>query len=126
MTLGRTRLELLQWFALFGGPLAWTVQHVVGYGISDAGCSVAGAQWDLHISTMQVVLSVATGAVVLAAEAAALVVFRQTRMVDEYAPGPNGRLRFFAQAALVGNVLFFVIVVLDGVSTVYHLPCSQS
>jgi hypothetical protein len=126
MTIGRTRLELLQWFALFGGPLAWTVQHVVGYGIADAGCSAVGTQWDFHTAALQIALSTATGVVVLAAEAAAFVVFRQTRDVDQYAPGPNGRIRFLAQAALLGNVLFFVIVVLDGVGTVYHLPCHQA
>jgi hypothetical protein len=122
----RTRLELLQWFGLFGGALAWAVQHVVGYGIGDAGCNVAGSQWDLHIKTMQIALSLAAGTVVLAAEAAALVAFRETRRVDDDAPGPYGRLRFFSEAALLGNVLFLVMVVFDCIGTVYHLPCSQA
>ena len=122
----RTRLELLQWFGLFGGALAWTVQHVVGYGISDSGCNVAGRQWGLPLTTLQTALSLATGAVVVAAWVAALVAFRGTRVVDRDAPGPSGRIHFFAQAALLGNVLFLVIVVLDGVSSVYHLPCHQS
>ena len=30
----RVRLEALQWFALLGGPLAWTVDHVTGYFIA--------------------------------------------------------------------------------------------
>jgi hypothetical protein len=123
---GRVRLEALQWFGLFGGALAWAVQHVAGYGIADAGCNVAGRQWGLDVQTMQIVLSVAAGAAVLAAEAAALVVFRATRDAPENAPGPVGRLRFFAEAALLGNVLFLVIVVFDGVSTVYQLPCRPS
>jgi hypothetical protein len=122
----RTRLEFLQWFGLFGGAIAWAVQHVVGYGIGDAGCNVAGAQWGLHISTMQIVLSITTGAVVLAAEGAALVTFRATQGTAGYAPGPYGRLRFLAEAALLGNVLFLVMIVFDCVSTVYHLPCAQS
>ena len=37
----RIRLELLQWFGLFGGALAWATQQVVGYGISDSGCGIA-------------------------------------------------------------------------------------
>jgi hypothetical protein len=124
--LTRTRLEILQWFGLLGGPLAWAAQHVLGYFFADAGCHVAGSQWGLGLAPMQIVLSAAAAAVVLAAEAAAFVVFRETRTVDEYAPGPNGRLKFFAEAALLGNVLFLVIVVLDCISTVYHLPCLQS
>jgi hypothetical protein len=122
----RTRLELLQWFALFAGPLAWATEHVVGYGISDASCHVAGTQWGLDATVLQIVLAVLTVIVVIAAWLAAFVAFRETRTVDDYTPGPLGRIRFFAQAALLGNVLFFVIVVLDGVSTVHDLPCRQS
>jgi hypothetical protein len=122
----RTRLEILQWFALFGGPLAWATHHVVGYGLSEARCDVAGSQWHLDAVTWQIVLAALVGAVVLLAEAAALVVFRATRDVDGNAPGPEGRLHFFAEAALVGNVLFLVIVVLDVVGTTYYLPCGPS
>jgi hypothetical protein len=124
--LTRSRLELLQWFALFAGPLAWATEHVVGYGISDASCRVAGAQWGLDATVLQIVLAVLTAIVVIAAWLAAFVAFRETRSVDDYTPGPLGRIRFFAQAALLGNVLFFVIVVLDGVSTVHDLPCHQA
>ncbi|HEV7640272.1 MAG TPA: hypothetical protein VGO39_05375 [Gaiellaceae bacterium] len=122
----RTRLELLQWFALFAGPLAWATHHVLGYWISDASCHVAGAQWGLDPAVLQTVLAVLAGIVVVAAWLAAFVAFRETRTVDDYTPGPLGRIRFFAQAALLGNVLFFVIVVLDGVSTVHDLPCHPS
>jgi hypothetical protein len=122
----RTRLELLQWFSLFAGPLAWATEHVVGFGISDASCHVAGAQWGLDASLLQTVLALLVGAVVVAAWLAALVTFRETRTVDKDEPGPLGRIHFFAQAALLGNILFFVIVVLDGVATVHDLPCHQS
>ena len=122
----RVRLELLQWFGLFGGALAWATQHVVGFWISDAGCSVAGRQWGLPVTSVQVLVGVAAGAVTLAAWTAALIAFRETRAVDENAPGPAGRIHFFAQAALLGNVLFLVIIVLSTVSTVVELPCRPS
>jgi hypothetical protein len=72
------------------------------------------------------VLAVLVGIVVIVAWLAAFVVFRETRTVDLDAPGPLGRIHFFAQAALLGNLLFFVIVVLDGVGAVRELPCHQS
>jgi hypothetical protein len=122
----RNRLELLQWFSLFAGPLAWATEHVVGYFVSDAACSVAGAQWGLDTATWQATLAALTGAVVVAAWLAAFVTFRETRTVDKDEPGPLGRIHFFAQAALLGNVLFFVIVVLDGIGSVHDLPCHQS
>jgi hypothetical protein len=122
----RNRLEILQWFSLFAGPLAWAAEHVVGYFISAAACDVAGRQWGLDPAAWQSVLAVLAGAVVVVAWLAAYVAFRETRTVDHDAPGPLGRIHFFAQAALLGNVLFFVIVVLDGVGTVHDLPCAQS
>ena len=122
----RVRLEFLQWFALFAGPLAWATQHVVSYGVSDAGCRVAGRKWDLPTATLQVVVAVAAALVVLAAGTAAFLAYRETQEVGKDAPGPAGRIHFFAQAALLGNVLFLALVVLDGFGTVYHLPCSQA
>jgi hypothetical protein len=119
----RTRLELLQWFGLFGGALAWATQHVVGFGISDSGCSLPGRQWGLPVSTLEVLVGVGACAITISAWAAAYVAFRETRSVAEDAPGPAGRIRFFAQAALLGNVLFLVIVVLDAVGSVSELPC---
>jgi len=106
----RVRLEALQWFALLGGPLAWTVDHVTGYFIATAGCSKGP----------ELALGFAVAAVVLAAEAAALLVLRETQSAGKDDPGPWGRMQFFAQAAALGNVLFFVIVVLDAVGTAYH------
>jgi hypothetical protein len=122
----RSRLELLQWFSLFAGPLAWATEHVVGFFVSDAACSVAGARWSLDTAPWQAVLAVLTGAVVIAAWVAAFVTFRETRTVDKDEPGPLGRIHFFAQAALLGNVLFFVIVALDSVGSIHDLPCRQS
>jgi hypothetical protein len=115
----RLRLELLQWYALLGGALAWATQHVGGYFVSQAGCGSPR----IGAETPQIALAAAAALAIVAAEAAALVVFRATSL-DE--PPPSGRLHFFAQAALLGNVLFFVIVVLNSLGTVYHLPCAQS
>jgi hypothetical protein len=122
----RSRLEILQWFALFAGPLAWATEHAVGFYIGEAGCNIAGAQWSLDPAVWQIVLAVLVGLVVIAAWFAALVAFRETRSVDPYAPGPLGRIHFFAMAALLGNLLFFVIVVLDGFGSVHDLPCHQA
>jgi hypothetical protein len=118
----RRRLEILQWYGLFGGALAWTTQHVVGYFASHAGCGHAG----LHPAIWQVALGLGAGVAVLAAEAAAFVVYRATSGVDGDAAGPLGRLRFFATAALLGNALFFMIVILDVVGSVAELPCRGS
>lgn len=118
----RVRLELLQWYALLGGALAWAGQHIAGYFVSDAACGTPR----IDSTPWQVAFGVVAGCVVLAAEAAAFILFRATSGSDADAAPPVGRLRFFAQAALVGNVLFFVMVVINTVGTLYHLPCGAS
>lgn len=122
----RVRLELLQWYALLGGALAWTAEHVLGYFVGVAGCSTSVGHWHVSLGLWESLLTAATIAGVLAAEAAALLVYRATLAVDEDAPGPAGRMHFFAQAALLGNVLFFMLVVLDGAGVLYHTNCALS
>jgi hypothetical protein len=119
----RRRLELLQWFGLLGAPLAWTIQLVAGFGVADASCDGAGG---ISVTPFAVTLTAFALAVAVAAEAAAVVLFRSLEAIEADAPGPAGRLRFFAVAALLGNVLFFVIILLSGVGAVVHLPCSQA
>lgn len=114
-----TRLEVLQWYALLAGALAWAVQHVAGYFVSTAGCGSVS----IDMRPAQIVLAVGAGLVIVSAEAAAFVVYRGTSA--DAAP-PSGRLHFFAQAALLGNVLFLIIVVLTGFGSIDHLPCAQS
>jgi hypothetical protein len=121
--MNRARLELLQWFGLLAAPLAWTVQLVAGFGVANASCDGAGG---IPASAYEVGFTTVALAITIAAAAAAIVLFRSVAGVDEDAPGPAGRLRFFAVAALLGNVLFFVIIVLSGVGAVVHLPCAQS
>jgi hypothetical protein len=119
----RIRLELLQWYALLGGALAWTGEHVLGYFVSAAGCSTSVGHWHVSLVLWESLLTGAALAAVLAAEAAAFLVYRATAVVDDDAPGPDGRMHFFAQAALLGNVLFFMLVVLDGAGVLYHANC---
>lgn len=119
------RLEYLQWFALFAGPWAWAAQHALEFGINNANCAVAVAYWNVPNIALHIVIASIVAVVVLAAEGAAFLVFRATSEVGEYDPGPLGRMRFFAEAALLGNVLFFVIVVLDFVGSVHHGGCTQ-
>jgi cytochrome bd-type quinol oxidase subunit 1 len=119
------RLEVLQWFALFAGPWAWATQHVLEFGVSNSDCSVAVASWNVPTTVLHTIVALACGAVVVAAEVAAYLVYRATADVDEYAPGPYGRLRFFAEAALLGNALFLGIVLLDVAGALTH-SCRQA
>ena len=73
---------------------------------------------------------------VLISEAAAVAVFLATRDTN-YGDGPPGdgrwggavpysRLHFFATAAMVANVLFLTVILLDGIAAVFETVCVQS
>ena len=120
------RAEILQWFGLFGAALIWTLQLVIGFGLTVARCGAAGVQWGIGLHTWEIVLMVIGAVVTLAAEAAALTVFLSTREVEEDGPPPLGRRHFFASAAALGNVLFLMIILLSGIGVIVHTPCQQA
>jgi hypothetical protein len=130
------KLSVLQWVGVVVAPLAWTGQHVVGYGVGQARCSVAGMHWGIGFDTWQLAILAAAGLLVLVSEAAAVAVFLATREAN-YGDGPPGegrwggavpytRLHFFATAAMVANVLFLAVILMDGLGSVFDSICAQS
>jgi hypothetical protein len=120
------RAETLQWFGLLGAALVWTAQLVTGFGLTVARCGAAGVHWGIALHTWEIVLMVIGAIVALFGEAAALMVFLATRDVEEDGPPPLGRRHFFASGAAIGNVLFFVIILLSGIAVISHSACHQS
>jgi hypothetical protein len=129
------QLAFVQWIGVVVAPLAWTGQHVVGYGVGQARCT-AGANWGIGFDTWQLSILAAAGLLVLISEAAAVTVFLATREAN-YGDGPAGdgrwdgavpytRLHFFATAAMVANVLFLTVILLDGLGAVADALCVQS
>jgi len=130
------RLGIVQWIGVIVAPLVWTAQHVVGYGVGQARCSVAGMRWGIGFDTWQLAILAAAGLLVVISEAAAVTVFLATRETN-YGDGPPGdgrwggavpysRLHFFATAAMVANVLFLAVIFLDGLGSVFDSLCVQS
>jgi hypothetical protein len=129
------QLAFVQWIGVVVAPLAWTGQHIVGYGVGEARCRV-GANWGIAYDTWQLAIMAAALLLVLISEAAAVAVFVATRE-ENYGDGPPGdgrwggavpytRLHFFATAAMVANVLFFTVILLDGLGAVASSLCVQS
>ena len=119
-------VELLQWFGLFAAGLAWTAQLVLGFGVSIAACSAGSAHWGIDVRTWAIVLTAVGATIALLAEAAAVTVFLDARDSDEYGPPPWGRRHFLSVAAMVGNLLFFAAILLNGVGVLSHSSCVQS
>lgn len=120
------RLELLQWFGLLAAPLAWAVQLVVGFGVAEASCARAGSRWGIDVETWQITLTAAAATVAVCAEVSVLTLYRELRGVEDDAPGPRGRLHFFAVAGMFGNVLFLSLIALTAVGALSHLECRSA
>jgi hypothetical protein len=115
--------EFLQWFGLFGAALTWTAQLVLGFGVAVARCGAANTVLMVDERTWEWSLMGAAIALVLLSEAAALTTLWETRAVHYDDAAPDGRRHFFALAAVLGNLLFLVAIVLSGVASAIHEPC---
>jgi hypothetical protein len=118
--------EFLQWFGLFGAALTWSAQLVLGFGVSVARCGAANAVLGVDLRAWQWSLLGIGVALVLLAEAAALETLWETRAVHYDDAAPDGRRHFFAVAAVLGNLLFLVAIVLGGVAAIIHEPPCQA
>jgi hypothetical protein len=118
------RLEVLQWLGLILGAVVWFAAHVTGWGITEAACDSANFALD-HDLWQAVTLAIAI-AIVLGAGAAALAVLFATRDVSYEDAPAAGRIRFFAIAAVVANVIFLVIIVLDALASIVNPACTQA
>jgi hypothetical protein len=117
------RPEFLQWYGLLGAGLAWTVQLVLGFGVSYANCDTVGAQWGIDVVTWQIVLMVVGGLFAVVAEVAAVSVFLSTRRDRYDDPPPAGRHHFFSYAAMLGNLLFINAILISGIAAVANTTC---
>jgi len=118
------RLAVLQWLGLGLGGIAWFSYHLLGYFLTEGSCDSAGFSID-HDLWQGVLMSVAA-ALVLGAGAAAVAVLLETRGTSYEAEAPSGRIRFFAMAAATANLLFLMIVLLDGLGAIFNVACTQA
>jgi hypothetical protein len=123
-----TRASVLLWFGLFGAPAAWTAQFVLGYWLSEIGCS-PGGDGGLPVDAWTVAITAAAAALAVLAELAAIVTFRRTRgtrgMGGSEEPPPKGRVHFLATVGIAIAPLFFLIIVMSGVGVAVLQDCRQ-
>ncbi len=113
----RRGAEFLQWFGLLGAAIAWAAQFVIGFGVTLPSCGVG--RWGIDVDTWQIALMAIAVTLVLLSEAAAIRILLETRTVDHEDAPPWGRRHFFAVAAVLGNILFLVIVLTSGIGAIY-------
>ena len=120
------RLEVLQWVGLLLGAATWAVVHLVGWGVTEANCSSAGPGFGIHLDLWEGVALGLAEVLVLGAAAASVVVLRLTAGSSYEGEPPDGRIRFFAIAALLANVLFAVMIALYAAGSIANIACRQA
>ena len=120
------RLGILQWVGLLAGGVAWYAQHILGFGITQAECTITGRSWGISNDVWQGALMGATAAVIVAAWLASAAVIRGTRWTSYESEPPQGRIRMLAVAALAANTIFLLVVLLDGFASIFDVACRQS
>ena len=124
MKLGPIRLPLplLLWFGVLAAPIAWTLQHIFGFGLTQATCNVGGSPLPLDGWTLAATI-VAT-IVALLGGAAAVAAYLATRDAGTEIPG--ARINFLATTGIVIAPIFLAIVLMSGISVLVLPECHQS
>jgi hypothetical protein len=100
--------------------MAWAIQFVIGFWISQSGCDRGGVSIDGW--TLAVTLVAAAAAV--GAQAAAIAVYRATK--DAGSEPPAGRVHFLATVGLAISPLFLAIILMSGLGVVVLPNCHQA
>jgi hypothetical protein len=113
------KLNLLLFFGVLAAPLAWTAQLVVGYGIGDAGCSVAGMRWGVDSQAATAALFGATGSIGLAGLGVSAWLQRSASRDD------RGRVAFLAGGGVLISLVFVALILLGGIAALSIEHCRQ-
>jgi hypothetical protein len=118
------RLRAGMWFGLLGAPIAWTLQHVTGFALSQATCSEAGRGWTIHMDAWTLVVGATAFTIGLLAEIAAVATWRATRHGSD--EPPESRIHFLAVIAATVNPLFMCIIAMSTLGALFLANCQQS
>jgi hypothetical protein len=119
------RVEAQVWIGLIAAPAAWTVQHVLGFGVSEARCEPGGREWGIPHVTWLTALTVAAGLLVLAGLASSALAFRRLSDTGEDDDPPWGRARLMAVFGIAIAPIFLALVLLDGIGALLLDTCRQ-
>lgn len=121
---------LVLWFGVLGGPLAWTVHMIAVWSINELTCASGNDEVNgLPLATALLAWVVAPGLVTLAAMGVCLWTWRRlgraqaTGTLDEERARAFARARVLVFVAMVVDILFLAIIVLDGVNITVFPPC---
>ena len=123
----RTRFtELFQWYGLFAAAFVWATQLLLGFAVAQANCNRGSVHWGIDLVTWQATLMSVGLMFAATAEAAAISVFLATRDLEYDGLVPRGRRHFFVWGAMLGNIVLFNAILLQGIGAIVHGSCRQA
>jgi hypothetical protein len=115
----------LVWFGLLGAPLAWTVQHVTGFGLTQAACRRTGIDPGVQVDGTTLITTGLAALIAIAAGVTALMIFRRVD-AEPSGPPPGSRVKFLAILGMTIAPLFLAIILMSGIASAVLPDCRQS
>lgn len=116
-------LELMMWVGVVAAPAAWACQHVFGFGVTKAGCSLGSRGWNIPIDSWTIIAGSVAAALALAGLVASILAWRTVNATSKDDPPPEGRIYFMAVCGIVISPLFLAIIVMSTVATAVLSNC---
>ena len=107
------RIETFVWVGLFAAPVAFIVEHVAGWLMSERDCSpvhAVGADFSAVVAVITSLAALAAAAGI----AASLTAYRAVKGTGNDAAPPDGRLWLLSICGIVVSSLLFILIVLGG------------
>lgn len=126
--------NLVVWFGVLGGPVAWAIQFVTGLFLTFYDCG-AESRSSVPLHPLETVIGVGAIVVGLASASVATWLFRDTRRDREVSlevirgfggRPPVARLHFLAIVGVTVNFLAIAIVAMTTIGSPELLNCRQS
>jgi hypothetical protein len=115
---------LLLWFGALGGAVAWAIQLVAAWSISELTCAAgSSAVAGLPLQAVLGITVVVPALVTAAALAASWRTWRATATTTE--DRPVARSRLIGVIGVWSNLLFLAIIVLGGIAVLVFPPCQR-
>jgi hypothetical protein len=124
---GEGRGSALLWIGVLAGPVAWSIEMIVGYGVEEIACSSGTVGEEIEgvgVEPIVVLLTLVLGAVTAAAGLLAFGCLRRLRSSGEAARG--GRAEWMAIVGIATSAIFLIMIVVNLLSVVFLGVCEGS
>jgi hypothetical protein len=120
------RVETLIWVGLFLAPVAFVVEHVSGWLLSESDCAPVSRGGRVDFTTAVGIVTTVAALAAAAGIVASVLAYRSVAGTDNDAPPPPGRAWLMAICGIVVSSLIFIMIVLGGSGALLLGHCQGS